>query len=253
MTYTGPHTSNDYATIKLATANNHTEWTAGPVLLEGSNSGNLDLNKETSFHRLADSGKHQIYYIGYADGNIYNAQIFKAEADSLEGPYALPVTPIISTGTQSGNNVALMTSPSIVEHEGRLYMVYCAWDAYPVPTTVWVHGATSDDDGQSWNIQGEVQVPACMEGSFTKGPDGKFYAIAQAAGDTFTIGRSNTPFGPYDELPMPVMSAAGAPWETEEMNTPQLLFEDDMAYIYYSGADYSKGWWIMLATTDLTQ
>lgn len=251
MVYTGPHPSNDYATIKLATANNHTEWIAGPVLLEGSNSGGHDLNKETPFYRLADSGKHQIYYIGYKDESVYASQIFVAEADALEGPYTLPTAPVISTGMQAGHKVVAMTSPSIVEYEGRLYMVYCAWNDFPEPTDVWVHGATSDDDGQTWDVVGEVPVPSCMEGSFTRGPDGLFYAVAETE-NGFTIGRSKEPFGSYDMLPDPVMTSAGAPWESDEMNTPQIFFGGDTAYLYYSGADYSTGWWIMLATTGLS-
>lgn len=250
MVYSGPHPSNDYATIKLASATSHFDWAPGAVLLEGSNSGGLDLNKETSFYRLAKSGKHQIYYIGYEDSE-YKAQIFMAEADTLEGPYSLPTAPIIPLMVQHGLNVKVMTSPSIVEHEDRLYMAYCAWDDFPVPTIVKVHGATSDDDGKSWDLVGEVPVPSCMEGAFTSGPDGYFYAVSQDEGNMFTIGRSEKPFGTYDMLPQPVMTSAGAPWEIDEMNTPQLFFENDKAYLYYSGADYSKGWWTMLATTDL--
>jgi len=252
MIYTGPHPSNDYATIKLATASSYTDWTVDSVLLAGSNSGNLDLNKETSFYRLADSGKHQIYYIGYEDENVYASQIFVAEADTLKGPYILPNNPIIPTGMQAEHEVVAMTSPSIVEYEEKLYMVYCAWDAFPNPTAVWVHGATSDDDGQTWDVVGEVLVPTCMEGSFTSGPDGFFYAVAQTGnGFTFSIGRSEQPFGPYDMLSDPVMTLAGVPWEVDEMNTPQLFFEGDTAYLYYTGANYLKGWWTMLATADL--
>ncbi len=98
MVYTGPHPGNDYVSIKLATATSHTEWSSGSVLLEDSNSGDLDLNKETAFYRLANSGKHQIYYIGYADEKTYESQIFMASADTLEGPYSLPTAPIIPTG-----------------------------------------------------------------------------------------------------------------------------------------------------------
>ena len=94
--------------------------------------------------------------------------------------------------------------------------------------------------------------PFFLEGAFTSGPDGYFYAMSQGEGNTFTIGRSEEPFGTYDMLPQAVMTAAGAPWEIDEMNTPQLFFEDDKAYLYYSGADYSKGWWTMLATTDFS-
>ena len=133
-------------------------------------------------------------------------------------------------------------------------MVYCAWNDFPNPTVVEVHGAISEDDGQSWDRVGKVNVPACMEGVFMKGPDGLFYAIAHVD-EEFKLGRSDEPFPAegYDIRPSPVMTPAGPPWEIEEMNTPQLLFEGDTAYIYYSGADYSTGWWTMLATTSLSE
>ncbi|HBR97656.1 MAG TPA: hypothetical protein DD979_09810 [Gammaproteobacteria bacterium] len=254
MVYSGPHPDNDYATIKLATANDPTQWSVGPVLLSGTNAGGLDLNKETAFYRLATSGKHQIYYIGYEDGAVYHSQIFMAEADTLEGPYRLPTAPIVPTSVQDGFEVKTITSPSIVEHDGQLYMAYCAWDGFPDPTAVQVHGAISNDDGQTWNRIGEVNAPVCMEGAFSKGPDGKFYAVAQAEGG-LTLGRSDVPFpdAGYEMLAQPVMTPAGAPWEVDELNTPQIFFEGSTAYLYYSGADFSKGWWIMLATTDLEE
>lgn len=254
MVYTGPHPDNDFATIKLATANSHTNWNPGPVLLTGSNADGIDINKETSFYRLSDSGKHQVYYIGYQDINAYASQVFLAEADTLEGPYTLPMTPVIPNGLINGYHVKTITSPSIVEHEGSLYMVYCAWNDFPVPTIVEVHGAISDDDGQSWDRVGEVNVPSCMEGSFTKGPDGLFYATAQSDGG-ITIGRSSEPFPDdgYEMLASPIMTPAGAPWEIDELNTPQLFFEGETAYLYYSGADNTKGWWVMLSVSHLTQ
>lgn len=181
MVYSGPQDGPDLATIKLATGRGPTDWTVTGVLLPGgeSNAGGLDANRETAFYRRARSGRHQIYYIGYADEEEYAAQIFVAEADAIEGPYVLPDAPVIAVGEQAGNSVALMTSPSVVEHEGRLFMVYCAWDAFPEPSAVWVHGAVSDDDGQTWTVVGEVDVPSCMEGALTVGPDGHFYGVGQ--------------------------------------------------------------------------
>ncbi len=77
-----------------------------------------------------------------------------------------------------------MTSPSIVEDEGTLYMMYCAWNDFP---NLWIYGAISDD-GKTWELVGEVSVPSCMEGSLTKGPDGHFYTVAEFEGKRFTMG-----------------------------------------------------------------
>jgi|GEM_PF-1625194 len=255
MVYTGPDPvlgSNGHATIKLASLDSNNQWLPDTELLMGSEAHNLDLNKETSFYRLSDSGKHQIYYIGYQSGSEYISQIFMAEANELEGPYTLPSAPLINTGDTIGFPVRTITSPSIVAYDNRLYMVYCAWNDFPYPTEVQVHGAISEDDGHNWQPVGEVNVPVCMEGALTTGPDGLFYAVA-STNHGFSIGRSAQPFPEtgYDMLPEPVMTATGAPWEVDEMNTPQLFFEDGRAYLYYSGADYLSGWWIMRADTGL--
>lgn len=136
MVYTGPDPvlgSNGHATIKLASLDANGQWHPDTELLLGSASNDLDLNKETSFYRLVDSGKHQIYYIGYASGDVYNSQIFMAQANQLEGPYTLSSEPLISTGEIDGFQVHTITSPSIVEYNHQLYMVYCAWNDFLIP------------------------------------------------------------------------------------------------------------------------
>ena len=248
--YTGSSGEDDYPAIKLARGESHMDWEAGDVVLGAAGSEPSQLNKETSFYRRAASSRHQIYYIGYEDPDVYASQIFRADSDALEGPYTRAADPVVPNGMQAGHDVHLMTSPSIVEHDGAAYMFYCAWNGFPDPTAVWVHAATSDDDGQTWIVVGEVDVPVCMEGALTRGPDGKFYAVAQQD-DGFSIGRADEPLGDYELLAAPVLTPAGAPWEVDEMNTPQLFFAPGRAYLYYSGADYATGWWTMLAYAEL--
>lgn len=251
--YTGPNPNDDFATIKFAVAESASVWAPGPVVLGSEGSPPEQRNKETAFYRRTLAGSHQIYFIGYEDEVEYAAQIFVAEANALEGPYVLREDPVVPSGEQDGHEVYLMTSPSIVEHEGVLYMAYCAWDAPGEQVTaVWVHGATSQDDGQTWTVVGEVDVPVCMEGSFTEGPDGMYYAVSQTDdGTTLSLGRAETPFGEYEMLPEPVLTQAGEPWEVDEINTPMLHFGEDTAYLFYSGANYAVGWWTLLATTSL--
>ena len=224
-------------------------------MLTGIGAPANQLNKETSFYRRASDGRHQIYYIGYEDEQVYASQIFRAESDALEGPYVAGEEPIIARGLQGAHDIQVMTSPSIVEHNGTLHMVYCAWNAFEPSDAlrVWVHGATSDDDGDTWTVLGEVSTPVCMEGAITKGPDGRFYAVSQVE-EAFVLGRSDEPFGVYEMLPEPILVPEGPPLEIE-MNTPQLFFEDDVVFLYYSGAnfsdpDYEYGWWTRLAYTD---
>jgi len=146
MIYSGD--TDGHASIKLATGNSLSEWEIDKPLLFETGPSNLDTNKETSFYRRAKNGKHQIYYIGYRDDEDYQAQIFLAEADSLEGPYVQSEKPLIPRGEIAGRSVYCITSPSVIEHEGLLYIVFLGWNASPSNVTaVWVIGATSSDDG----------------------------------------------------------------------------------------------------------
>ena len=54
------------------------------------------------YHYDVGTGTHRIFYIGYADGDpdtAYEAELYTAEADSIQGPYAMSETPIIANGT----------------------------------------------------------------------------------------------------------------------------------------------------------
>lgn len=81
--YTGPNPAEDISSIKLASAADHTSWAPGPVVLSSIASPMSQLHKETAIYRRSASGRHQIFYIGYADPEVYEAQIFLAEADEV--------------------------------------------------------------------------------------------------------------------------------------------------------------------------
>lgn len=246
----------EHAAIKLARATEHGSWDVETTVLSEIGAPVEQRNKETSFYRRTSDGTHQIFYIGYEDETTYASQIFRAESDALDGPYVMEEEPVIARGMQGGHDIQVMTSPSIVEHDGTLLMVYCAWDRFgeDEDLQVWVHGATSNDDGDTWTVLGEVDVPVCMEGALTKGPDGMFYAVSQQE-EQFVLARAAEPLGTYQFLPQPILSPLGPPDEIE-MNTPQIFFDDDLAFLYYSGANFSDenyeyGWWTLLAYTAL--
>jgi hypothetical protein len=237
--------------IKLATGSDWDAWTVDGTLLDPSMG---TTSKETAFYRLADDGTHQIFYIGYEDEDAYQADIYLAEAPALTGPWTIRPEPVVARGMQADRDVYLMTSPSVVAHDGMLYMAWLGWNDRPSDVSeVWVLGATSTDDGRTWTDIREVDVPIGMEGQLTAGPDGRFYATRTGEiGNTegIGIGVADHPFGPYTTLDAPVLVKAGAPWEVDESIAPQLTFDPETrtAYLYYAGADYAVGWWMMLAT-----
>jgi hypothetical protein len=103
-----------------------------------------------------------------------------------------------------------MTSPSVVEHDGSLYIAFLGWDAPPdLVTTVWILGARSTDHGVTWEPVQEIDAAIGMEGQITKGPDGLYYAArtAEHNGDeAIFVGRATHPFGLYEEFPHPVLT-----------------------------------------------
>ena len=251
MVYTGD--DQGYSTIKLAAGSDWDTWqVVGSLLAETGPSG-LDRNKETPFYRRTAAGKHQIYYIGYADEDTYQAQLFLAEADSLRGPYQRMAQPIIPRGTMAGKEVYCITSPSVVSHEGKLYLSFLAWNDAPARVSqVWVMGATSTDEGHSWSEVKQVEVPIGMEGQVTRVRAGAFVAVrtgGQAGREAIFYATAAHPFGPWREQDTPLLRQAGAPYETDEIIAPQLTLDPatGQPVLYYTGANYRIGWWVMLA------
>lgn len=252
MVYTGD--VDDRGGPKLATGDGYDSWSIDAALLKDVGPSGADAYKETPFYRRAADGTHELYYIGYTDEEVYDSQIFVATAEELAGPYTQAAAPLIPRGELAGRQVELITSPSVVEHEGQLYMVWLSWNGSPeTVTAVWPMAATSNDDGETWGDIEVVDVPIGMEGQLTKGPDGAFYAVRQNAEDgrpqEIVLSRAEHPLGPYESLTEPVLVQAGEPWEADELNAPQLTFDTPSrtAYLYYVGADYERGWWVMMA------
>ena len=259
MIYSGSFEVYPGPSIKLARGTSWTNWSvAKPLLFETGPSGK-DIHKETSFYRRANDGKHQIYYIGYAEelnedtGDGYEAEIYLAEADNLEGPYVQQTTPIVPKGMIAGKNVYTMTSPSVVEYNGTLYIAFIGWNDSPERVTeVWVIGATSYDDGRTWSNFKLVDTPIGMEGQVTKAPDGTFVAVRTDEFDgseAIYYATASHPFGPWEANPEPIIVKSGADLEKHEVIAPQITFDPQTGkeFLYYTGADYWKGWWIMMA------
>jgi hypothetical protein len=60
------------------------------------------------------------------------------------------------------------------------------------------------------------------------------------------------PFGPWTESNKPILIQAGAPLGEDEIIAAQITIDVNTGkqYLFYTGADYQKGYWIMLATKE---
>lgn len=251
MIYTGDE--NGKPAIKLAMANGIKEWSPSGTLLGSVGPSGMDAHKETGFYRKASNGKHQIYYIGYTDEVTYDAQIFLAEADSLNGPYTQMKRPLVSKGTIAGKEVYCMTSPSVVEHQNALYMTFIGWDDSPANVTeVYIIGAISNDYGHTWSDFQIVDTRIGMEGQVTKVDEDQFIAVRTGGfegKEAIYYATASHPFGPWNESEHPILVQAGPPFESDEIIAPQIFIEPQSGdkLLFYTGADYAKGWWIMMA------
>lgn len=251
MIYTGD--DNGKPAIKLASGSSWYDWTKEKSLIYLTGPSGLDSHKETGFYRKSSNGKHQIYYIGYDEEDTYKAQIYLAEADTLTGQYTQMSQPVVSRGMIAGKNVYMMTSPSIVEHQGLLYMTFIGWDASPDNVTeVWIIGATSSDEGHTWSDYQIVDAKIGMEGQITKISDNEFVSVRTGEyenKEAIFYATSSSPFANWTEQEKPILIQAGPIYEKDEIIAPQITINPvtGKQFLYYTGADYQTGWWIMLA------
>lgn len=250
MVYTGG--GEEGPAIKLATGKNWKNWEFSKTLLGYDKDHKKPRNRETPFYRYSKAAKHQIYFIGYDDEETYESEIYLGVSDYLKDGYKLVEYPVVKRGIIDNKKVEVITSPSIVEHEGQLYMTFLGWDNIKDTQNVWVFGAISDDDGYTWHSIKEVSTPVGMEGQVTKTPDGKYVALKTSEyknHEAIYLSCADHPFGPYKMLEEPILKRQGRPWEVDENQAPQITFDPATgdAYVYYAGADYKKGWWVMMA------
>lgn len=252
MIYMGD--DSDFSSIKLALQDAGGVWERQTTLLGAGTGTEIPQSKETPFYRLGPDGEHQIYFIGYEDEETYESAIYLAVADSLAGPYSILPDPVVPLGSMAGRDVRVITSPSVIDHNGELLMAFLGWDDFRNVTQVWALGAQSNDNGRSWTGFREIAAPIGMEGQITPNPEGGYVAVRTgetASGrEAIFAGCAAHPFGPYEMIERPLLAQSGSPWETDEVIAPQVFYDTPANEIrlFYTGADYQRGWWIMEAT-----
>ena len=252
MIYTGD--DSDFPSIKLASQSASGLWERQGTLLGASSGAAIPQSKETPFYRLGPDGEHQIYFIGYANEETYESAIYLAVAAALDGPYTALPDPVVPLGRMADRDVRVITSPSVIDHDGELLMAFLGWDDFQNVTQVWVLGAQSDDNGRSWTGFREIDAPIGMEGQITQMSEGGYIAVRTGATsssqEAIFAGCASHPFGPYATNEQPLLTQSGPPWETDEIIAPQVFFNTATGtiHMFYTGADYQRGWWTMEAT-----
>ncbi|QDC10756.1 hypothetical protein FHY55_16635 [Oceanicola sp. D3] len=251
MIYSGD--DEDHSSIKLAFGTDWDSWEEWGVLLGPSQQPGAIAEKETAFYHRASATDHRIYFIGYEDGATYRSDIYLARAEALTGPWTILPEPVLRRGETDGHDVYLITSPSVVEWEGGLVMAYLGWNGLQNVTAVWSFAATSSPDGVAWEGVRQADVPIGMEGQITARPDGGFVAVAtrEAAEGREGIfaACADTPLGPWTEMPEALLTLAGDAWEVDEIIAPSTTYDPETGdpYLFYTSAEHSKGWRVMLA------
>lgn len=241
------------SSIKLALGTGWTEWTEWGVLLGPSKQPGAVAHKETAFYLRIAPRDHRIYFIGYDDEAAYRSDVYVARAPRLTGPWTIAPDPVVRRGLTDGRAVELITSPSVVEHRGRLIMAYLGWDGFEDVTEVWAFTAASGRDGRSWTDGRVADVPVGMEGQLAARPDGGFVAVATREAEDGREGIfaacADAPEGPWTTLPDPLLTLAGDAWEVDEIIAPSIVFDPATGAprLFYAAAEHARGWRIMMA------
>jgi hypothetical protein len=154
-----------------------------------------------------------------------------------------------------------LTSPSVLEFEQTLYLLYTGFclDAGRCPRTedgkfVAQLGATSTD-GVTWTKHSspvllDLQVPWANQGAaesqLVRDPDsGKFLLFFQglASGEPHVVGLAwaDQPFGPYTVLPDPILTPEDVgSWANGGIVAPHVLFDGDQVFMWFSGEEVDQ-------------
>ncbi|MCU0654882.1 MAG: hypothetical protein MUF64_06210 [Polyangiaceae bacterium] len=267
----------------LATSQDGATWTlvdTGDAQSQGrvlrSEIGAWDEAHETPF-AIQWKGETWLYAIGYspASTGFFGAKkVQLAVARSKDGVHFEPTQgPLFELSTLDSHG---LTSPTIVEHEGKLVMLYTGWclDAASCPRVkdgklVALLGATSSD-GVAWQKRAEpvvldVPMPWASQGIaethlLREPTTGKFLLFFQglsSGAHVLGMGWADDPFGPWTWLPDPILKPDDVGgWASGGLVAPHVFVESGKSYLWFSGEETDpttgkiKTFRIGLATAD---
>ena len=259
--------------ICQATSVDGLAWT--PVPMPGSLPGRMltqrpgkwDDTHETPL-AIRFRGEVLLYYAGYRDrgGHLKSFPIQIGLATSIDGVhFTLASDEPVLTVSPAGFDADAVFSPAIVEHQGRLVMLYTAYcmDTCTRAQGVYLMAATSDD-GRRWTrIEQPVIDPSSMppgvsgiaEVHLSQGPDQQYYLFATylyeaGQGHEIGIGRAPSPLGPWQLSAAPIVRRSAAGFDDLGPIAPTVLIEAGQARMWFHG--FSSGQQVQIGYAQAT-
>ena len=218
--------------------------------------GQWDDTHETPF-AMKFRGEYLLYFSGYRNrgGFFKSFPAFLGLAVSRDGVKFERVgdEPILK-GTPGGYDSDAVFSPSIVEHEGQLVMLYTGYcfDTCKRDKGVYLMAATSSN-GRDWvkrdkPVMSKADLPKTKDGAaeaeIVKGPDGLFYLFMSLLygeqGHEIGVARSTTPYGPWDIAPEPIVRKSANGFDDIGPIAPSVLIEGDTVRMWFHGFSKRK-------------
>lgn len=268
MFYSCDPLDTEIISICEATSPDGLEWTDVPgkrgtpgLVFEGDQHS-WDRSIETPFLLERDNG-YLLYYAAYEEGapppaltNPGRIGVVRS-TDTLEWERFLS-DPILPRTPGSWDSNSLF-SPSIIEQDGVLYMVYSGQCYFPsdCPDTTrfsYILGATSPvSDAIGWTKKADGPVIGPDDGipdffggfvgepGLDRDTDGRYYLFISAGcdaggySDCINLARSDQPFGPYEIYPHTLLYPSPSPYERTEIIAPSVIFENGIGRMWYHG------------------
>ena len=250
--------------ISLATSPDGLEWFYQRRLLEVDKSS-WDAAHESAAIWKEEGQPYHLFYIGYQPKEyppqgFYPADLALTLSENAVGDFNKPNDVPVLERSKGWYDSDMIASPDIIKVGETYYMVY-AGHCYencqaPVNPGVLLLGATSTDL-ITWTkhdqpvLEANPELPwmagYVAEPALLASPNNKFYLFFTAFADwentppVIGIAESDTPFGPWDINPKPILVGTES-WETVWTGAPDVLLEDDLVKMWYMGVD-KKGFY----------
>lgn len=201
-------------------------------------------------------GEYLLYFVGYIDkGGFFKS--FPGSlglATSRDGVHFDRLDEPIMKPTPGGYDNEAIYSPSIVEYEGKLVMIYTAhcWTNCPKGKGLRLLAATSTD-GRNWTkvdkpVMTKEDLPQTRDGAaeaeIVKGPDGYYYLFMSLMyGDEnhdIGIARARTPFGPWDIDSASIVRRTAGGFDAIGPIAPSVIIEDKRVRMWFHGFSKRK-------------